>query len=197
MFKKKQIDNQNSAHLIAKVNDGFLNVTLTSATKPCVWRLELDKAKTAAFEITEGDEGLHALTIKAPRKALETIGSFKEQSDAFDALLAISDALNTSQTSAAPQISDEQAKLETSDAPSKKAKEKQEMKPQAVNSSNSNGLTVALLSTIIVFGLLYYFWSQVLPTTQVFETQVIQGTNIDPANQIGVPMSADDMLKGF
>lgn len=170
MFKQKNTDINT-----ASVNDGFLILTLTKSVKPVVWRLELEKAKNASFEIQEQEDG-HALTIKAPRKSLETIGLFSEQDDAFDALMSVSSA------------------LQNNEKPVQKAtKVKTEISPE----SKSNRLIIVLTATCFVIGLFYYLWVHALPTTQTFETQTISGESTDPANQTGVPVSADDLLKGF
>lgn len=174
--KNKKIDT-------AKVNDGFLIITLTKSTTPVVWRLELEKAKVAAFEIKTEKEK-HALTIKVAKKAIEVIGVFNNNDDAINALLAISDALSDTGTT-----SKNNPEKETTDTV------QNNNKPQK---TNNNKTAIVLLSTFIVIGLFYYYWGRLIPTTQVFESQTISSNvNSDPASQTGVPVSADDLLKGF
>ena len=174
MFKK-----QSNSVNTASVNEGFLILTLTTSVTPVVWRLELEKAKNASFEIQEQDNG-HALTIKAPRKSLEIIGLFNEQDDAFDALMSVSSALqNNAQNS----------------TPAKTTSNKEAATPN--KDATNNRLIVMLLATCFVIGLFYYYWGRVIPTTQTFETQTLSETASDPANRTGVPVSADDLLKGF
>ncbi len=176
MFKNNNKNN------IANINDGFLIITLTKSNTPVVWRLELEKAKVAAFEIHEQEEK-HALSIKVARKAIETIGVFNAQEEAMEALLSISNTLqNTSQTANKTIATTAQSATST---------------PQTKASKN-NRTVIALLATFLVLGLFYYYWGRLMPTTQVFETQTISSTgNSNPATQTGVPVSADELLKGF
>jgi hypothetical protein len=167
---------------IANVNDGYLIITLTKSITPVVWRLELEKAKVAAFEILKKDKK-HTLTIKVASKSVEAIGAFKDPESALEALLAISEALQkASQNPKA--VTTTTAEQVTSTAT-----------PQGANSKN-NRTAIALFATCIVLGLFYYYWVRIIPTAQTFETQSIS-SNTDPANQTGVAVSADDLLKGF
>lgn len=179
MFKRQNENN------IASINDGFLIITLTKSNTPVVWRLELEKAKVAAFEINEQDDK-HTLSIKVTRKSIETIAVFNQQEDALEALLAISSTLqNAPQTSQAAQTTNQQAAPVAQSTPT-------------VATNKNNRTAIALLATCLVLGLFYYYWGRLMPTTQVFEAQSISNiSNSDPATQTGVPVSADDLLKGF
>ncbi|MEM9470111.1 MAG: hypothetical protein AAF988_08100 [Pseudomonadota bacterium] len=176
MSKKKKTDS-------AVVNNGFLVITLTQSKTPVVWRLELEKANIAAFEIKEA-KNTHALTIKLPRKAIEVIGEFDQKDQALEALLIVSDAL--------------QGQDNTQEEKQVQEKIVETPKVEIKQTTKSNKALVASLSTLFVVILFYYYWAHVMPSTQVFDTQVINATtSSDAASQTGVPVSADDMLKGF
>lgn len=171
---------------IANINDGYLIITLTKSITPVVWRLELEKAKVAAFEVLKKDKK-HALTIKVASKSVEVIGTFKDQESALEALLAISEALQK-----APQ----KPKTITNPVPVSTVEQSTPATtPQNTNNKN-NRTAIALLATCLVLILFYYYWGRTIPTAQTFETQSIVD-NTNPANQTGVAVSADDLLKGF
>lgn len=173
---------------IATVNDGYLIITLTKSIAPVVWRLELEKAKVAAFEILKTDKK-HTLTIKVASKSVETIGAYKDADNALEALLAISEALQNipKQSIAAPY---------TAPTPIDTPIAAAEGQSNQTSQNKNNRTAIALLATCLVLGLFYYYWGRTIPTTQTFETQSIS-SETNPAKQTGVAISADELLKGF
>jgi len=183
-FNKKESAPQTSA----AISDGCLVVSLPDAVEPKLWRLDLSKAKEATFEIKSNEEQYDIISKKSARSKADVIGTFDDKDDALNTLLIISDALKTGKSQTAKPAT-KAAKKEKEATPKKE-------KAQNDNTSSENRGVIALLSTIIVIGLFYFYWTQMLPSTNTFETQTILSS--DPsAPQTGVPMSADDFLRDF
>ena len=135
---------------LANVNDGYLIITLTKSITPVVWRLELEKAKVAAFEILKKDKK-HTLTIKVASKSIEAIGAFKDPEEALEALLAISEALQD-----APQ------KLAMAQNSETNISEQKAPETQKTTGNKNNRTAIALLATCVVLGLFYYYWGRTI-----------------------------------
>lgn len=172
----------------AAINDDCLIVSLPDAIEPKVWRLDLEKAKDSSFEVKKEEKSFSLIVKKSARSKPDIIGQFETKQEALSALLMISEALKTNKTkSIAP-------------AKEKITKVKKETPAKAQEPANSNNRgVVALLSTLLVIGIVYYFWTQSMPSSQSFETRALTTQSAaDPSQpQTGVPMSADDFLQGF
>ena len=78
----------------ATVVDGTLILTLPDARTPTVWRMGLEKASAAAFQVRDqADENGYTLTMSTPDKQDYSIASFNERDAAVKALLAASRAM--------------------------------------------------------------------------------------------------------
>lgn len=183
-LKKKNNENQSSA----SVNDGSLIVSLPEAIEPKVWRIDLQKAKESSFEVKKQEKTFSLIAKKTPRAKPDVIGEFETKQEALNALMMVSEALKTNKTQSVAPLKDK---------PTKGKKVIKQAVPVARNSDN-RGL-VALLATLLVIGIVYFFWTETMPTSQTFETRELTGQSItDPSQpQTGVPMSADEFLQGF
>lgn len=182
LLKKKNSQPESSA----AISDDCLIVSLPQAIEPTVWRLELDKAKNASFEIQSDEEKFSLVIKKSARSKPDPIGQFETKEDALDALLMVSEALKAG-GGKKPVTTAKKKDKPISEEP---------LKPK---SSNNNGGTIALIATLIVIGLFYYYWAKLMPTVDQIQTQEITSSilNSNPQSQTGVPVSADDFLKGF
>lgn len=182
LLKKKNNELQASA----AISDDCLIVSLPQAIEPSVWRLELEKAKNAAFEIQKDDDDIFSLVIKkSARSKPDIIGNFENKDDAMSALLIVSEALKTGKTKTAT---------------TKTTPKKSEASPAATNNNdkNSNAGVIALIATLVVIALFYYNWFEVMPSVNQIETrEITSSATTSPQNQTGVPVSADDFLQGF
>jgi len=170
----------------AAINDDCLIVSLPDAIEPKVWRLDLEKAKDSSFEVKKENKSFALMVKKSTRAKPDVIGQFETKEKALSALLMVSEALKTNKSKSATPVKE------------KEPKSKKEAPNPVAAPANNRGV-VALLSTLLVIGIVYYFWTQSMPSSQSFETRALttQGA-VDPSQpQTGVPMSADDFLQGF
>ena len=78
----------------ARVVDGTLVLTLPNARTPTVWRMGLEAASAASFQVVQaGDRDGHTLVMSAPDDQQYDIASFDDRDAAIEALLAASGAM--------------------------------------------------------------------------------------------------------
>ena len=177
----------------AEVVNGYLILSLPNAIEPIVWRMALDKIGTAAFEVKQEDNSnITKLTLKPKKGTAEIIASFTDKDKTMQALMAASRALQT-----APPKSVTTTPLNTS-------QKRQHAETQTVSTSSetNNGQTethkwiIAVFGVLIVLGL-YYYLTTLIPTTNIgFGTQNTAAT-ATTEQSTGVPVSADDFLRGL
>jgi hypothetical protein len=168
-------NNQSSARVV----DGKLVLSFPHAITPVVWQMDLTQAKASALEVHENkDSGVSTLVLKTPGGSNTDIAPFEKKSQAVEALMAISRALENAQG----QIRSGTTPYET---------------VGTVHHHPRRGFTpgkwVAAVLALFMLLILINIWGSNLPRSP---SSVTQDTSIaqDPASQAGVPMSADDFL---
>jgi hypothetical protein len=171
---KKQPIYQSSA----KVVDGNLILSLPDAQTPIVWRMELGSVKASAMEIrTEQNDPYFHLVLKTAKGETQKIAPYDTRDQAMRALIAISKALETAQ----PQNQDDGR--------------------SGVKKSKSSWLKWVLIIPLGLIGL-FVILSFISFTTRNNALQTGNAPTLDqPApqsdTQSGVPIPADEMLRGF
>ena len=156
-----------------RVIDGSLVLSFPNAAEPVVWRMNLAQAKEAGFEVRES-KGLFRLVQKSGADT-QDIAAFDTRETAVDALMQVSSALQGGRKPA----NDIGGAL----------------KGEGVQ------WIVAIAGVLIVAGLFFYL-TQITPVESNLTagstgaTQTSTATSADPQSSSGVPVSADDFLKG-
>lgn len=181
-FFKKQGQYESTA----KVVDGNLILTLPDAINPIIWRMELGNVKSSALEVRAG-EGHFLLALKTPKGDVHDIAPFESRERALYALMQVSDALGKAEGKMSPP----------SAMPAQPAQNV--YAPQTGASSSGTGYKwLAALAAVVVLIFLFSFVSGLSPEPEVLGTATDSSMS-SPANQgeSGVPLSADDVLRGF
>lgn len=155
-----------------RVIDGSLVLSFPHAAEPVVWRMNLSQAKEAGFEIREA-KGKFLLVQKSGGDTND-IAAFDSRGDAVDALMRVSSALQGGRAPA----NDIGGGL---------------LKNESVQ------WAIAIAGVIIVAAL-FYFAAHMSPTgsdlAATGASPASAEANADPQTSTGVPVSADDFLKG-
>lgn len=169
----------------ASIVDGKLILSLPHALTPVVWQMDLAQAKASALEVRDNkDEGSSALVLKTARGETTEIAPFEKKSDAIDALMAVSRALE----SAHGQIRGGAASA--GEIPT----------AAPATQPRKRGKWIAIVLGLLMLLVLINLWGAMLPSTpRGFETSplspVSQTGNAGGGDQNGVPVSADEFLK--
>ena len=178
------IKNKTKSICTASVNDGYLNLSFLKAEEPVIWRKSLDDIGAARFEVKEktiGGDPFYALNLKK-NKTSETIAVFSDRGEAVEAMTLASQALHgggQTKIAAATHNASAQNTARQADKGSKKT------------------LIFILLGIIV---LLYFLTVFLTPERGVLGEQNSAQTQSAPAVSAparnGVPLSADDFLRG-
>ncbi|MBI4031496.1 MAG: hypothetical protein HY370_07435 [Proteobacteria bacterium] len=159
----------------AKVVDGMLILSLPDAVSPVIWRMELGHAKASAMEVRENGDGTVSLVLRTPRGETNEIAPFATRAAAVKALMAVSRALEAGQgrSTAQPQ---------TNAAPMRQR----------------GGLVPGLIAVGILIILISMFFSMMPKTVPmgVAPASGVPGATTANGSTAGVPVSADDFLRG-
>lgn len=164
----------------ASVVDGKLILSFPSALTPVVWQMDLSTAKASALEVQEKNGG-YALVLKTPKGENLDIAPFDDRSKAVQGLMAASNALENAYGHIHPANSNKSDGYKTSYRKQKKGH-----------------LLPVIMSVLAVF-LLFLLWSAAsLQAPQQYQqtSNLVESGNNDAATSSGVPVSADDFLKG-
>lgn len=156
----------------ARVVDGKLILSLPQAVKPVVWQMELGQAKASALEIQDGKSDLYALCLKTPKGETVEIASFENRNHAVKSLMKIAKAL-------------QEARGEISNT--------------GVTASPQSGKKSGIVSILLALGLLFALfvvWSAVANMPTDMQNMPTSAGEPTTADQSGVPLSADEFLKG-
>lgn len=180
-FFKKQGQYQSTA----KVVDGNLILTLPDALNPVIWRMELGNVKSSALEIRSNDN-LFVLALKTPKGDVHDIAPFENRERALHALMQVSDALGKAG-----------GKMGSPSATPAYPAQTLYAAPTDTKSSGAGYKWLAALGAVIVLIFLFSYVSGLSPEPQVLGT--VTDSSMPSANQgeSGVPLSADDVLRGF
>ena len=162
----------------ARVVDGKLILSLPQAVKPVVWQMELGQAKASALEIQDDSKtDLYALCLKTPKGETAEIASFENRAQAVNSLMKIAKALQ--------EAHGEIQKPAQGNAP-----------VYAQPPKKRSALASILLALGLLFTL-FLVWSTVANLPTDLQAPESASGNAPPAEpQSGVPLSADDYLKG-
>lgn len=178
-FKSKKQESNASARVV----DGKLILSLPDALAPVVWQMDLGEAKASALEVKhDEDNARFVLVLKTPRGEKVEVAAFDKRSDALEGLMAASHALENA--SGHIQAATTAAKTGEAIAPTQT---KQQKKGRWMS---------ALLAVVILFVLLM-IWSSTVP--RIVSTGSVEQTanfGAPPPSSSGVPVSADDFLRG-
>lgn len=159
----------------ACVVDGTLVLTLPDAISPVVWRMDLGQAKASALEVRENEDKTFSLVLKTPRGDVNDIAPFAQRQQAVRALMAVSHAM-------------EHAHGQT-----------RQVSMAAANDSGGRGkgrfLTSLIAVALLVF-LIFVFVGMGPPVVPVADVAGPGNASVGGQSQPGVPVSADDFLRG-
>jgi len=170
----------------ARVVDGKLILSFPDAKTPIVWQMDLTQAKASALEVLE-DEANNAfvLKVKTPKGESIDVATFDQRSHAIEGLMAASVALENAhghiQTGQSGQTTINNA--QSSASPQKKS-----------GKSKILGVFLAIIALFIFFTI----WSSIIPrSVNTGNNQTLSSSGqTSPQTSSGVPVSADDFLKG-
>ncbi len=174
--------NRNKYESSAKVVDGNLILTLPDAMNPVIWRMELGNVKSSALEVRANDNHF-LLALKTPKGDVHDIAPYENRERALHALMQVSHALGKAEGKmASPSAAGPTQIL------------------QATPVKNSSGFKwLIALGAVIVLIFLFSYLSSMTPRDEVLGTPTSLDTT-SPAtdnSESGVPLSADQYLRGF
>ena len=91
MFGQSNKNQGNAAS--ARVVDGKLILSFPQALTPIVWQMDLSDAKSSAFEVIQDNDNYTLISKKQGGQKKDVIAPFAARSEAVDALMATSRAL--------------------------------------------------------------------------------------------------------
>lgn len=171
-FWKKSSNNHASS---AKVVDGNLILSLPDAVNPIVWRMELGSVKASALEVRTTNDNTHLLALKTPKGDVHEIAPFDTRDKAVQALMNVSRALHNAEG----QINPASAGVSGTAASS------------AGSGSSIWKWAVSIIGILAVLYVLALAFVPASPTATSDTAPASEDT------QSGVPMSADQYLRGF
>ena len=173
----------NSQKSSAKVVDGKLVLSCPGALNPIVWQMDFAHVKASALEVNENkNDGSFALKLKTPKGENVQIAPFAKKEEAVQGLMAASKALENAQG----KIHAVPTKNTNSQTPHTQTPEK----------SASSWIPAILGLALLI--ILLFVWSALSPhAPSSINQSVTPGSAASSANSTnGVPLSADDFLKG-
>ncbi len=161
----------------ARVVDGKLVLSFPHAITPVVWQMDLTQVKASALEVHENkDTGVATLVLKTPGGSGSDVAPFEKKSQAVEALMAVSRALENAQGQIRP------AAVET-------------MAPAHTRQPFSPGKWIAAILALFMIFILFNIWGSNLPQPSMVAGETSGGLAAQaPAAEAGVPLSADDFL---
>lgn len=180
-FFKKQGQYESTATVV----DGNLILTLPDAINPVIWRMELGNVKSSALEIRANDNHF-LLALKTPKGDVHDIAPFESRERALHALMQVSSALGKAEGKMVPPSA---ANTIQSAQPVYAA-------PAAHKSSGAGYKWLAALAAVIVMIFLFSFVSGLSPDPEIMGTVTDSGASLN-SGESGVPLSADDVLRGL
>ncbi|MCB1563525.1 MAG: hypothetical protein KDJ75_08135 [Alphaproteobacteria bacterium] len=178
-----------SAHVAA----GKLVLSLPGALSPVVWQMDLEKSAMSALEVTEGEKKESwLLVLKVPNEKSQTIAVFETREGAVEAMMAASGALASAQSCAAmPQAVPSAGAVHMLHPAGLPHGAYPAPKPKG-GYGKRLGLVLAIVLVVVLFGI----WSAQLPRAPQTMEGVAAGTTTSAQDAAGVPVSADEFLRG-
>lgn len=168
----------------ARIVDGTLVLSLPDALTPVVWRMDMGHAKASAIEVRENEDGTFSLVLKTPRGDVNDIAPFASKALAVRALMEVSRAMEN----AHGNIRSSMALVPAGDQP-----------PMAATRASGGGkLLTGVIGLLLLVGIIMMLVS-VGPGpggAPGMGTDIPAAGDPEAANRPGVPVSADDFLRG-
>ncbi len=164
----------------ARVVDGKLVLSFPHAITPVVWQMDLTQVKASALEVHEDKTtGVATLVLKTPGGSNTDVAPFEKKSQAVEALMAVSRALESAQGQIRVVAAGEAATY-----------------AQAPRKPFSPGKWIAAVLALFMLFILFNIWGSNLPQRP---SSVESASSADPSAprpeaEAGVPLSADDFL---
>ena len=177
----KSISCHRSCASSASVVDGKLILSFPGALVPVVWQMDLTQAKASALEVHDTKTGF-ALVLKNPKPETVDIATFAKREDAVNGLMAASRALAGAHGQIRPN--NEMSGVTT------------------IHTINKPGSVTRLLGAVLGLAFLvalFGFWASMAPRPPASMDTATGNTTSSTnsgQNEPGMPMSADDFLKG-
>lgn len=183
LFKKE-------SYASANVVDGKLILSFPEALTPIVWQIDLNDAKSSAFEVVEENSEFKLTSKKQGAQKKETIAPFATKDKAVEALMATSNALANAHgqmQAHAPQASN----ANNVNAPVTYAV------PYSHKKSSGAKWIFTLIAIILIAGLFMMANSMQprSPSSIGGANANNQASGSNAASSAGVPVSADDFLR--
>lgn len=181
----------------AKIVDGTLILSLPDAISPIVWRMDLSSVKSAAIEIRtdkkEGEDERYTLTMKATGEKAKDIATFSGKSQAVQALMVASQAMEQGASTTAATVANDTTTSTKSTISNIQA--------VPVQKKSLAGQILAAFIGLVIIGMLIFALGKVGPKTvptgdPVRDNSQATGNPFGGGGDTGVPMSADDFLLG-
>lgn len=158
----------------ARVVDGKLILSFPGAINPVLWQMELNEAKASALEVLPAGDA-HVLMLRSARGEKLEIAPFATRAEAVDALMAVSRALE----SAHGRIRGSNGGIAA-------------LRP--ANENKHSRWITGIVGMLFVF-ILFMVWGSLAPQPAKSPSSSARvSTSAEPP--AGVPLSADDYLKG-
>lgn len=165
----------------ASVVDGKLILSFPDALTPVVWQMDLTQTKASALEVREDkDEKTFTLTLTNPKSEQIKVASFEKRDRAIDGLMAASEALGSAHGQIRPTGANNNA-------------------PNTYKNPNGIKWPRIIIGLIVLIILLSVWTSMNARNGSSIQQQATPNTSNTPNAQsdtVGVPMSADDFLRG-
>lgn len=174
----------------AKVVDGALILTLPDAVSPTVWRWDLGQVKASALEVCETEKGLYRLLLKTPRGESHDVALFEERDVAVRALMAVSHAMEKAQG---------QARFGQRDAADDKHRDDVfSFSQKAATSKGEGAKWLVAVGGVLILIILFFFLAQMEPQHMASPgPDGFRPSSDAGSGDAGVPLSADEYLRGF
>ena len=184
---KKNTDSYESS---AKVVDGNLIISLPDAMTPVVWRMELGSVKASALEVrTNASDGTFVLSLKTPKGDVHDVAPFDSKDIAVRALMRVSNALQ----GAAGRMSAPVQATGVSSA--------QEIPSRPAISGGAGPASFKWLIALVGVIVVIFLFSQMSTMARQYALSGGSQQDTSAANPSGtasgVPLSAEDELRGF
>ena len=183
-FKSKKHETAASARVV----EGKLILSLPDAITPVVWQMDLAQAKASALEVLHNEEkNQHSLSLKNPKGEKVEVAVFSERSHAVEGLMAASGALENAH-----------GQIRVGNNAESEPQPTAHKTPPHAKPKNARGKWMSVILALVVLFILFTIWSSVIPrpiaTGSVNSAST--SSSINPQDSSGVPVSADDFLRG-
>lgn len=168
----------------ARIVDGTLVLSLPDALTPVVWRMDMGHAKASAIEVRENKDGAYVLTLKTPRGDVNDIAPFATKAGAVRALMEVSHAMESAHGQIRPSMALVPAGEQTVSAPA-----------TAPRPTSGGKILTGIIGVLLLLGIVMMLVTAG-PGPGVMPPADTAANDPAAATRPGVPVSADDFLRG-